>query len=116
MPTKRRHKRHVGDTQTALAVTCKRPDGTVVDLTSMTVRFEMYLASNGSTKVAETASNVTVTDATNGQVQYDFQAADVDTPGTYYAYFTVENAAGKKDTYPVDKGYLEVIIDPDAES
>lgn len=97
---------------TAIAVTLKRPDGTVVDLTGKTVKFEMYGLADGDTKVAETSTGVTVTSATDGECQYDPVAADVDTPGTYFAYFTVTSSS-KKDTFPVHEGYLEIIIDPD---
>lgn len=107
-----RQYRHIDDTLTAIAVTLQRPDGTAVDLTSLTVRFMMVLAQDGTVKVAETASNVSVTDASNGQCQYDPQAVDVDTAGTYYAYFTAEDGSSNKDTFPAKTGDFEIIILP----
>jgi hypothetical protein len=112
MATKQRQRRHVGDRRTAIAVTLQRPDGTAENLTGTTVKFEMYDSADGSTKVAETNTGVSVTTPASGECQYDPPAAAVDTPGTYYAYFTVESSS-KKDTFPVDEGYLEIIIDPD---
>lgn len=99
------------DTEVAIAATLKRPDGTVVNLTGLTVRFLM-VDSQGNSKLAETATNVSVTDAANGLCQYNPQAADVDTAGTYYGYFTVEDASGNKDTFPAETGELQIIINP----
>jgi len=101
--------RQVGDTATAIAGTLTRPDGTVVDVTSLTVKFVM-IHINGTVKVAETSSFVTKTDAPAGDVQYTCQAADVDTPGTYNAYFVTEAGTGEQDTFPVDEGHLRIII------
>jgi hypothetical protein len=64
----------------------------------------------GVDKVAETSSNVAVTDATNGQVKYTFQDADVDTAGTFHAYFIVETGVGAQDTFPVEAGDMRVMI------
>lgn len=105
--------RQVGDTLIAIAATLKRPDGTVVDLTSLTLKFAMVDSEN-VVKVAETASNVTVTDATAGEVQYAPQAADVDTEGTFHAYFIAENGSGKQDTFPAETGEFQINIKPTA--
>lgn len=104
--------RQKGDLRIALAVTLKRPGvggaaPTVVDLTSLTLNFRMCTAL-GVDKVAQTASNVTVTDATAGQVKYTFQADDVDTPGTFHAYFIITDDGD--DTFPVVAGDLQVEI------
>lgn len=107
--TKQIHSRHIDDTEVAIAATLQRPDGTAVDLTDLTVRFKM-VAIGGTVKVAETAENVSKTDASNGACQYDPQAADVDTAGTYHAYFTAEDADGNQDTFPAINGHLEVRI------
>ena len=99
------HRLTVGDTLTALLVQLKQRDASgvlaVVDVTGLTVKFKM-VDSAGTTKVALTASNVTVTGAANGKVQYDFQADDVDTAGRHYAWFVVEDGSSEKDTYPAD--------------
>lgn len=106
--------RHVGDTEVAIAATLQRPDDTAVNLTSCTVRFKMISAATGADKVAETNDNVSVTDAANGQCQYDPQAVDVNTAGLFYAYFTVEDASGNKDTFPVRERDLRILFERDA--
>jgi hypothetical protein len=108
MARERQH-RHVNDTEVALAATLIRPDGTPIDLTDLTVTFKM-VGRDGTVKVAETADNVTVTDAAAGEVQYTFQPADVDTAGTYHAYFIAIDGGGNRDTFPVHEDYLEVKI------
>lgn len=101
-----------GDTLTPLGAQLKQKgsSGTydAVDLTSRDVKFKM-VAEDGTVKVAETASNVSKTDASSGKVQYDFQAADVDTAGVYYAWFMVY-AGTEKDTYPADGRSLKIVI------
>ncbi len=99
--------RQIGDRRIAIAATLKRPDNTVVDLSGLTPKFRMCTAL-GVDKVAETSSNVTVTDATNGLVQYAPQADDVDTVGTFHAYFIVETGAGLQDTFPVIAGDFQI--------
>jgi archaellum component FlaF (FlaF/FlaG flagellin family) len=106
------HHRHVGDTEVAIAATLQRPDETAVDVTSCTVRFKV-VSTGGVVKVAESDTNVTVTDAANGQVQYNPQSADVDTAGIYWAYFTVEDASNNTDTFPAKQGDLEIVFHAD---
>jgi hypothetical protein len=101
-------RRQVGDTRIALAATLVRPDLTVVDLTALTPKFKMCTAA-GVDKVAETTDNVAITDAENGQIQYNFQDDDVDTEGTFHAYFIIEEG-GAQDTFPVDAGLMQVRI------
>lgn len=71
---------------------------TPVDLTGKTVSFKMtdYL---GADVVAETSTHVTVVDEADGLVKYDFQEGDIETPGTYYAWFFVYDGV-EKDSYP----------------
>lgn len=107
-----RQTRHMDDTDTAIAAQLKRPDGDAVDLTDLTVYFKM-VDSEGSTKVSLTTDNVTTTDATNGKVQYSPQAADVDTAGTYYAYFVTKDGSGNYDTFPAEKGEFRIDIKSD---
>ncbi len=104
--------RQIGDIRTAIAATLKRPDDSVEDLTGLTVTFQMT-DSEGADKVAETADNVTVTDATAGEVQYDPQTADVDTEGTFFAYFRAADGTGK-DTFPAIMGEFQITFMPRA--
>jgi hypothetical protein len=101
--------RQKGDTRIAIAATLTRPDGTVVDLTNLTGKFKMC-AVDGTEKVAETSSNVTITSATDGEIQYSPQAADVDTVGTFNAYFIAETAGGAQDTFPARSGDFQIVI------
>ena len=77
------HERVKGDTFLPLGVQFK-VDGTIVDLTDKTVQFKM-VADGGSVKRDWTAASIV--DATNGQAQYDFASADVDTAGVFWAWF-----------------------------
>jgi hypothetical protein len=101
--------RQVGDLRIAIAATLKREDGTVVDLSALGVEFRMC-DPLGVVKVAQTAIGVTVTSATDGEVQYSPIAADVDTVGLYHAYFVVIDAT-KEDTFPSRMGDLRIRID-----
>ena len=101
--------RQIGDTLIALGATLQRPDGTAVSVANLTTKFTM-VDSEGDVKVAETTSNVSETDAAAGEVQYTFQTADVDTEGTYNAYFITEDGSGNQDTFPAQKGDLQVEI------
>lgn len=105
--------RHVDDRLVALAVTLQRPDGTAVDLTSLTVKFKMVDA-QGNVVLAATSTGVTVTTAASGQCQYDFTAADVDVKGTFYGYFTTTDGSGLVDTFPAKSQDLEIEINPDS--
>jgi hypothetical protein len=102
--------RQVGDTQIAIAAALKRADGTVAATTGLTVFFTMIDA-QGNVKVAETSDNVTATDAAAGEVQYDPVAADVDTEGTFYAYFITKDGSSKPDTFPAEKGDFRIKLE-----
>lgn len=56
------------------------------------------------------SNECTVIDATNGKVEYDFAAADVDERGTYYGYFEVYDAAGERDTFPAEEKQLKIVL------
>lgn len=105
--------RHVGDLRPAIAVTLVRPDGDVVDLTGLTLKFKMTDA-EGNVKTALTTVGVNVTDAEAGEVQYSPVAGDVDTEGSYYAYFVAVDGSSKADTFPARKGEFEIAIMADA--
>lgn len=104
--------RHVGDTLSAIAVTCKRPNGDAVSLSGKTVKFKMVDAEDGTVKVAATSTGVSITGAAAGQVQYSPVAVDVNTPGTYYGYFLVYSGADYE-TFPTATGDLIIQIAPD---
>lgn len=88
------HPMILGDTRSLLAVKLKQ-SGKVIDPTDLVAQFHM-VADDGTEVVAWTAANVTkVTFPANADgtidngLQYDFQAADVDTAGTFWVWFRV---------------------------
>lgn len=107
---------HLNDTRTVLPGELKQPNeagvNTVVDLTGLTVTFKM-VDQYGTAVIAETATGVTVTDATNGKCQYDFSSSGVDTAGLYYGYFIVTDG-GESDHFPVTSRELTILIQADA--
>ena len=106
------HRRHITDTRTALSVQLKQKNeagtDTVVDLTGLTVKFKLY-DSAGTVVVSETQTGVTVSDAVTGKVDYDFQSANVATPGAYYGYFVVYDGS-ETDHFPVKSKDLIIEI------
>ena len=108
------HARRIGDTRTALSVTLKQRDTNgvlqYVDLTGLTVAFEMRNAATGEVKIAETTTGVTASSPTTGRVDYTFSAAGVDTAGVYNATFLVTQS-GRADRFPVEVNHLVVGID-----
>jgi len=107
------HERHIDDTATVIpAVLSKKNSAgvdTVTNLTGKTVTFK--LVDEYGTEVLA-ATSATVTDATAGEVEYDFSSEDVDTAGTFYGYFIVDES-GEDDHYPAVRGDLVVTIHGD---
>jgi len=106
------HYRHIDDTITTMATQLTQLNAagvaTAVDLTGLTVKFKLD-DSRGTAVIAETETGVTVTDASDGDVEYDFLAADVDTAGDYVGYFLVYNGA-EVSTFPVQESGLIITI------
>ena len=93
------------DTAPKLQATLK--NGTVAaNLTGATVKVRMEELSTSKSILDATA---TITDAPNGLVEYQWAAADVDTPGAYRVEFFVTYAGGLIQRFP-QRGYLEVVI------
>ena len=95
------HERRVGDTATTYSaiLQAKNTSGimTAKDVTGLAVTFSMVNAATGAVKVNNAAA--TIITAASGIVSYDFQPADVDTPGVYWGSFTVTQS-GETNTYP----------------
>lgn len=89
------HEMVVGDTYLPLGAVLMR-DGAAVNLTGLTVQFR--LVADGGT-VKRDWTNAAIVDAAAGKVQYDFQAADVDTAGVYWAWFRI-GSGGEWATFP----------------
>lgn len=68
------------DTYPPLEVTCSL-DGSAFDLTGYTCTLTMTLVGSGTPKINKAA--VTLTDAPNGVVSYEWAAGDTDTEGDY---------------------------------
>lgn len=66
-----------------------------VDLTAATVGFRMRPRNSTTLKVN---AGATVTNAAQGLVRYDWGATDTDTPGAYFAWFTVTTGGRQQDT------------------
>jgi hypothetical protein len=99
-----------GDRLASLVATLKKPDGTAQDLTGATVF--MYMRLRGSTGTPKiNGASASIIDAANGRVQYDWEVADVDTVGRYWATFVV-NISGKLKSFPTH-GYITIEIEED---
>lgn len=86
-----------GDTEPDLVVTLYKDNGNPIDLSTGTPTVEFALAeANESTLVVDddTSGNVTISDASNGEVTYSWQSGDTDTKGTYEGEFRVVDASG----------------------
>jgi len=117
--TAQTHRRRVGDLRTVLPVTLQQPDSTgtltAIDLAGLTVTFKMINAANGSTKIAATATGISVVSASAGTVNYDFSADGVDSAGVYWGTFLVTES-GQTDAVPVRQKDLKIVIDSDTQT
>lgn len=84
------------DTSPSLQATLKDAALNPVDLTGATVMFHMK-SIDGTVKVDQ---QMTITNASGGVVQYDWQSGDTDTVGTYYVEFEVTYADSSVETFP----------------
>ena len=97
------------DTSPIFRVILKDPDGVPVDITgNLGVRFHLF-KKNG-TQVVDAAATVNV--AADGDVQYEWIAADTSESGTFDAEFEVTYSDGSVETFP-NYGYEKVHIDKD---
>jgi len=111
MTANKPHQRRVGDTTKVYSAILKYavddiPENDVAkNLTGLSVTFTMINAATGVAKVSAAAA--TIVTAASGIVSYDFQSADVDTAGVYWATFKVTESA-ETDSYPVtpDQGVI----------
>lgn len=95
------HEIKQNDTRPYFAVTLKYEDGSVVDLTSATVRFIAKDTSDSSVAIDAAA---TLTDAANGQVEYRFTTGDTDTAGKFNVEWEVTFVDATVQTFPT-RGY-----------
>lgn len=82
----------------------------VVDLSAAVgVTFRMR-SDLGPRTPAKTESAAVIVDAANGAVQYEWAAADTDTPGLFYAEWTVDWGSDVDETFPT-LGVDPVLVD-----
>lgn len=84
------------DTSPSLQATLKDANNNPINLVAATVMFHLK-SLDGTIKVD---AEMTVTDADNGVVQYDWQSGDTDTAGSYYAEFEVTYSDASVETFP----------------
>lgn len=94
------------DTSPSLQATLKDASQTVVNLTGATVMFHMKSV-DGTVKVDE---EMTITNAEGGVVQYDWQAGDTDTVGTYYVEFEVTYSDLSVETFPNNGNKVVTVV------
>lgn len=113
------HRRRVGDLRTVLPVTLQQPDSSgalaAINLTGLTVTFKMINAADGSTKIAATATGVSLVSAAAGTVNYDFSSGGVDEAGIFWGTFRVTES-GQTDAVPVRQKDLKIVIDSDTQT
>lgn len=93
------------DTSPSLQATLKDASLSPIDLTGASVQFHMKSV-DGTVKVDAAMDIVT---PLSGLVQYDWQAGDTDTVGTYYVEFQVTYADLAVETFP-NNGSLSVNV------
>ena len=74
--------------------------GAIVDLTGATVRVTMRLENSTALTIDRSTAGLTVTGATSGEFQYQWQAGDTNSPGTFDIEFEITPASGGKFTLP----------------
>ena len=96
--------RTIGDKLTPLGFTLKQPSCNGLQAANLTGRVvkAQVVDFDGETKVAETTTGVSVTDATAGQVSYSLPTGEnrLD-PGEYYVYFRAYGTGGDADKFDV---------------
>jgi len=111
----------LGDRLTSVKAKLWRPSGAPVVLgVAETVAFRMVLSSTGAVKVNDQAAVVvsvgSLATNTPAEVRYDWAAADVDTAGTYSAWF-IRTSGGETEHFPnqdLDPAEFEIVIKPRA--
>lgn len=96
------------DTSPSLQATLQDANGLAVLLTGATVRLHM-IPLNGGTGLDKA---MTVVNATQGTIRYDWVAGDTSSVGTYAAEFEVTYSDGSVETFP-NNDRLAVVITPE---
>ncbi len=99
---------NVGDTKPPLAATIARVNGTPVDLTGATVQLVYWPVSGG----APVYRSMTITDAPNGKVTYQWIADDTATAGRFRFYVKITFAGGAPLSAPSGTTDTFRVVDP----
>lgn len=91
-----------GDTSPAIEYQLQDGDGNAIDLTGYNdVEFHFKKRGVDSVKVNDnTAGNVTVTNASDGKVKYEWKTNDTSESGDHIAEWQVEYSDGTQETFP----------------
>lgn len=79
-----------------------KTDGSADDISGATVAFSMW--DSDTVKIDENTANTNVTDAANGEVEYDFQSGDLDTAQLWFFEWEVTFSDGTIITYRREDG------------
>lgn len=93
------------DTSPSLQATLKDAALQPIDLSGANIRFYMRSV-DGTLKLDEPMQ---VVNALGGRVQYDWQAGDTDTVGTYFVEFEVTYSDDSVETFP-NNGYKTISV------
>lgn len=99
------------DTSPAIESQLQDESGNPVDITGFNeIEFHMKLPSSDTAKVdADTASGVSATDETNGEVKYEWSSGDTDTAERFHGEWSVTYSDGTTETFP-NSDYIEIRI------
>ncbi len=106
-PSNRTHKIKRGDTARKF-IDAFTIEGDPIDLTGATVKFILKNIASGEVFTR----NATITDAAEGEVEYQPIAADVATVGRYVAEWEITYTGGKKQTVP-EEHYINIEVKAD---
>lgn len=97
-----------GDTSPSVLRTLQDGDGNGINLTDADVVFNMRRIHGDQSPIIE-AGEVTLVDASAGDVSYEWQPGDTDETGGFYGEFEVTFSDGSIETFPND-GYIRIAI------
>lgn len=102
-----------GDRRPSIQATLKKTDGSVVDLSGCSVKFQLIELNSNVTVLNETAS--IQTPASAGIVKYDWKAGETDLNDIHYRIrFEVTFADSTKQTFPKDDNFYVDFHDKEA--
>ena len=99
------------DLQPYYPVQVKSTDGSPFNLTGATILCNMRTKKGNTLKINRQSTGINVSNAANGEFEYRWGTANVDTSGEYYIEFEISPSSGGKFTVPNPKdGHAQVNI------